>query len=72
MVLAGTAVNADEGTESKLMFFADEFFTVGIETIDNEQKDIKNGAVYNLQGQRVKKATKGVFIQNGKKVVVSR
>lgn len=69
---AGTAINADEGTESKVMFFTDEFFTLGIETIDNEQKDIKNGAVYNLQGQRVKKATKGVFIQNGKKVVISR
>ena len=26
-------------------------------------------AVYNLQGQRVTKATKGVFIQNGKKVI---
>ncbi|MBR6456443.1 MAG: hypothetical protein IKS72_05870, partial [Prevotella sp.] len=42
----------------------------GIETIDNGSKNIDNGAVYNLQGQRVKKAQKGVYIQNGKKVVL--
>ena len=41
----------------------------GIETIDNGLT-IDNGAVYNLQGQKVTKAQKGVFIQNGKKVVV--
>ena len=29
----------------------------------------ENGAVYNLAGQRVNKAQKGIFIQNGKKVV---
>ena len=42
----------------------------GIETIDNSQSSINNGAIYNLQGQRVVKAQKGVFIQNGKKIVV--
>ena len=35
----------------------------GVESIDNS-------AVFNLQGQRVNKAQKGVYIQNGKKVVV--
>ena len=29
-----------------------------------------NGAVYNLSGQRVEKPTKGVYIKNGKKVIV--
>ena len=29
-----------------------------------------NGAVYNLAGQRVEKATKGIYIQNGKKFIV--
>jgi len=40
----------------------------GIETI----KDAKaqNGAIYNLAGQRVNNATKGIFIQNGKKFVI--
>ena len=28
-----------------------------------------NGAVYNLQGQRVTKAQKGLYIQNGKKAL---
>ena len=44
--------------------------TTGVETIDNSQLTIDNAPVYNLQGQRVNKAQKGVFIQNGKKVVV--
>ena len=45
----------------------------GVETIDgltpNPSPNGK-GSMYNLQGQRVNKAQKGVFIQNGKKVVV--
>ena len=44
--------------------------TTGVESIDNAQFAIDNAPVYNLQGQRVVKAQKGVFIQNGKKVVV--
>ena len=30
----------------------------------------ENGAIFNLAGQRVNKAQKGIFIQNGKKVIV--
>lgn len=30
----------------------------------------QNGAIYNLAGQRVEKAVRGIYIQNGKKVVV--
>ena len=41
-----------------------------IETIDNSQLTIDNSTIYNLQGQRVTKAQKGVYIQNGKKVVL--
>ena len=41
----------------------------GIEII-NGQTTVNNGAIYNLQGQRVNKAQKGVFIQNGRKVVL--
>ena len=32
--------------------------------------DAENGKIYNLNGQRVEKAQNGIFIQNGKKVVV--
>ena len=68
--VAGSVFNTNIGTESTLRYFADEDFTQGIETIDNSQLTISNDAIYNLQGQRVNKVQKGVFIQNGKKVVV--
>ena len=42
----------------------------GIENMEHGTLNMENGAVYNLQGQRVNKAQKGVFIQNGKKVVL--
>ena len=32
--------------------------------------DVKNSCIYNLQGQKVNRAQKGVFIVNGKKVVM--
>jgi len=40
----------------------------GIEGIAAEK--LSNGEVYNLQGQRVMKAQKGLYIMNGKKVLV--
>lgn len=40
----------------------------GIETIDNGQWTI--GDAYDLQGRKVQKLSKGIFIQNGRKVVV--
>lgn len=40
--------------------------TVGISEV---QANGQQGTVYNLNGQRVEKAQKGLFIQNGKKVV---
>jgi hypothetical protein len=42
--------------------------TNGISTVGAESKAGEN--VYNLQGQRVKKAVKGIYIQNGKKFIV--
>ena len=46
--------------------FGDE--TTGIKTIDNSQFTIDN--VYDLQGRRVAQPTKGLYIVNGKKVVI--
>ncbi|MBO4800873.1 MAG: Ig-like domain-containing protein [Bacteroidaceae bacterium] len=37
----------------------------GVESV----KNVENGVMFNLAGQRVNKATKGIFIVNGKKVV---
>ena len=42
--------------------------TTGINAIDNSQQAVES--IYNLSGQRVQKATKGVYIVNGKKVVI--
>lgn len=42
--------------------------TTGIETV--ESNDVNNGDVFNMQGVRVNKAQKGIYIQNGKKIVV--
>lgn len=42
----------------------------GIGQIDNEQLTIDNAHIYNIAGQRLTKAQKGVNIINGKKVLV--
>ncbi len=44
--------------------------TDGIEAIKDEKYNMNDSPIYNLSGQRVEKPTKGVFIQNGKKVLV--
>jgi len=55
-------VNAPTGTFT---------FTVGEATgINSINADDSNAPIYNVAGQRVSKAQKGVFIQNGKKVAV--
>ena len=52
---------------------APEFFgfgeTTGIKAIDNGQLTIDN-EVYDLQGRRVAQPTKGLYIVNGKKVII--
>ena len=41
----------------------------GIDAIENIE-EAQDGAIYNLQGVQVKKAQKGLYIQNGKKIIV--
>ena len=57
----------DGSTEARIAFIDDE--TTGISRIENSELRIEN-SVYNLQGQRVNKAQKGLYIKNGKKVIV--
>jgi hypothetical protein len=50
-----------------------EGFTVGVESgdpdaIENVNVNVNNGAIYNVAGQRVSKAQKGIFVVDGKKV----
>ena len=55
MLVAGEDLTANDGP------------ITGITTVDSQTE---NGAIYNLQGQKVLKAQKGLYIINGKKVLV--
>ena len=44
--------------------------TTGINAVDTEAKEINDGVYYNLNGQRVTTPRKGLYIVNGKKVMV--
>lgn len=44
--------------------------TTGISAIDNGRLTIDNAKVYNLNGQRISNPTKGLYIVNGKKVIM--
>lgn len=59
------------GTSSRSAFFFDDE-TTGIEAIDSNSETVKEGAreYYNLNGQRVMNPSKGLYIVNGKKVII--
>ena len=42
----------------------------GTTSISNINVNYENDVYYNLQGQRVDKPSKGIYIKNGKKVMV--
>ena len=57
----------------KALYFATKEYAENISTGISEAKVVEadaNAPVYNLAGQRVSKAVKGIYIQNGKKFVV--
>lgn len=60
-------VTQPTGEARALTFFIDGDETTGIEGISVENE---NGTIYNLNGQRVDKAQRGLYIKNGKKVIV--
>ena len=60
-------------TEAQAKSFVLEFEdggTTGIETIENSKNSIDDGVYYDLQGRRVENPTRGIYIVNGKKVVI--
>ena len=61
-----TTVNAP--TEAHGLDFVFENETTGIKTIDNSHLKVDN--YFNLSGQRVAQPTRGLYIVNGKKVVI--
>ena len=50
------------------LFIEGEGIVTAIESIDDNA--IVNGIIYNIAGQRVNKAQKGIYIVNGKKVII--
>ena len=56
---------------AKVMFmFMDDYSTVtGIDNIPASDTD-SNDAYYNLNGQRIEKPQHGVYIHNGKKIII--
>lgn len=44
--------------------------TTGIRSIDNGKQSVKNGAIYDLSGRRVENPQRGLYIVNGRVVVV--
>ena len=65
----GTRSSADEDL-LKIYGFEVVSDQTGIETIDVGESSTPDAIVYNLNGQRVNKAGKGVFIKNGRKILV--
>ncbi|MBQ2950247.1 MAG: hypothetical protein IJE12_04270 [Prevotella sp.] len=62
----------DESTEASaaksVIFDFNE--ATGIENVNAAINNADNGAVYDLQGRRVVKPSKGIYVANGKKVVI--
>ena len=57
----------------KAIYFATKEYAESISTSISEAKVVEadaNAPIYNLAGQRVSKAVKGIYIQNGKKFIV--
>lgn len=63
------------GTPSEKKISFDDFeINVNSETAINgiSAEQTKSGVIYNMAGQRVSKATKGIYVVDGKKVAVSK
>ena len=58
-----------DGGNARLSFTFEEGAATGIFTMENTSRT-NDGTIYNLQGQKVQNATKGLYIINGKKVVM--
>ena len=65
---ANTAYLSVSGVLAREFFAFDDGETTGIEAAKASQK--MNGEVFNLAGQRVAQPTKGLYIVNGKKVIM--
>lgn len=55
---------------SKLGLLFDDSATTGIDIIESQNSNINANEFYNLNGQRVGNPQKGIYIQQGKKVII--
>ena len=60
----------DPGTGAPSFSIEIEGETTGIKVVNLEESSENNGQMYDLQGRRVAEPSKGVYIVNGKKVVI--
>ena len=59
------------GAPAKLsLSFGDDDETTDIESVTTDEEAKDNDVYYNLNGQRVSNPQKGVYIHNGKKVII--
>lgn len=66
---AGRAYLAIEKTSAAVKGFSITDLETGIGQVSGNET-MSNGAVYDLQGRRVEKAVRGMYIQNGRKFIV--
>lgn len=67
VVTTSEGVETFELAQMQRMFFSDT--ATAVKAIDNEQ-DKGDKAIYDLSGRRVENPQKGIYIVNGKKVVI--
>ena len=68
-IAAGKGYLVIDGADVKAFYPFEGEGATGISTIENGELTIDDAAIYNLSGQRVSKAQKGIYIVNGKKVL---
>ena len=68
-ITAGKAYLISGSGARQFIGFGDDNETTGIQTVANSQQSAAN-SYYDLQGRRVAQPTKGLYIVNGKKVII--
>ena len=63
-------LTSSEAQAKSFVLNFDDGETTGIETINVEKNAAEDGVYYDLQGRRVEHPTRGIYILNGKKVVI--
>ena len=66
-----SASGPDFAPAKELIFNFDDATTTGVNTVQSAAEK-KNDVIYDLQGRRVTNPSRGIYIVNGKKVVISK